>query len=341
MRPVWRPSRLHSVWPWRARMICSETGIHCHLACDRGYAARLRLRRGLARHARPAGGQGRQRGRDDPRAGSRARPGRVHHHHRGVRGLHGGRPHRARGPGGGGRRGPLAPGGARRQDAGRRRGPAAGVGALRRARVDARHARHGPEPGHERHVGAGTGSSHRVRALRLGLLPALRADVRQRVPRRQRRGHREGDQEAQVRRRRGAGHRPVGRRPQGPGGRLQGALPRRDRRGLPAGPARAADPGHPRRVRLLGRPARQGVPAHQPHPRRVGHRGERAADGVRQQGRHVVLGRGLLARRDHRGARAVGRLPGQRAGRGRGLRCAHAQGPVRDEGGRCPTPTPS
>ena len=54
---------------------------------------------------------------------------------------------------------------------------------------------------------------------------------------------------------------------------------------LPAGPARAARAGDPRRVRLLdGRP-RGRVPAHQRHPRRLGHRGQRPADGVRQQGR--------------------------------------------------------
>ena len=79
-----------------------------------------------------------------------------------------------------------------------------------------------------------------------------------------------------------------------------------DRRGLPAGPAGAAAAGDPRGVRLLdGRP-RGRVPAHQPHPGRLGHRGERAADGVRQQGRQLVLRRRVLPRRDHRRARAVG-----------------------------------
>ena len=41
--------------------------------------------------------------------------------------------------------------GAGRQDARRRRGPAARLGALRRARVDARDARHGPQPRPQRH----------------------------------------------------------------------------------------------------------------------------------------------------------------------------------------------
>ena len=103
-----------------------------------------------------------------------------------------------------------------------------------------------------------------------------------------------------------------------------------DRRGLPAGPAGAAAPGDPRRVRLVAGQARRDLPAHQPHPRRLGHGLQRAADGVRQQGRHVVLGRGVLARRGHRRARAVGRLPRQRAGRGRGLGRAHAARPRRD-----------
>ena len=73
----------------------------------------------------------------------------------------------------------------------------------------------------------------------------------------------------------------------------------------------------------IGR-SRGRVPAHQPHPGRVGHGGERAADGVRQQGRQLVLRRGLLARRDHRRAEAVGRLPAERPGRGRRVGRAHA-----------------
>ena len=48
----------------------------------------LRLRRGLARDARAARRQGRQPRRDDARAGPRARAGRLHDHHRGVRRLH-------------------------------------------------------------------------------------------------------------------------------------------------------------------------------------------------------------------------------------------------------------
>ena len=72
---------------------------------------------------------------------------------------------------------------------------------------------------------------------------------------------------------------------------------------FPAGPAGAAQAGDPRGLRLLDRRPRRALPAHQPDPRRVGHGGQRAADGVRQQGRQLVLGRGLLTRRDDRGAR--------------------------------------
>ena len=64
---------------------------------------------------------------------------------------------------------------------------------------------------------------------------------------------------------------------------------------VPAGPAGAAAPGDPRGVRLLDGRARGRLPAAEPHPRRLGHRGQRPADGVRQQGRHVGLRRGVLA----------------------------------------------
>ena len=49
--------------------------------------------------------------------------------------------------------------------------------------------------------------------------------------------------------------------------------------------------------------ARGRLPAHQPHPRRLGHGGQRAADGVRQQGRALGLGRRVQPRRGHRRAR--------------------------------------
>ena len=66
-----------------------------------------------------------------------------------------------------------------------------------------------------------------------------------------------------------------------------------------------------------------------------------SSDGLRQQGPDVGLGRGLLARRGDRRPRAERRLPRRRPGRGRRLRRAHAARPRRAGGRGCPTPTPS
>ena len=62
------------------------------------------------------------------------------------------------------------------------------------------------------------------------------------------------------------------------------------------------------------------LPAARADPRRLGDGGQRAADGLRQPRRDLGLGGGLLAQRDHRRARALGRLPDQLPGRGRGRR---------------------
>ena len=67
--------------------------------------------------------------------------------------------------------------------------PAARVGALGRAVLDARDDGHRPQPRAQRHVGAGAREADRQRALRVRLVPPLRADVRQdraRHPRRRR-----------------------------------------------------------------------------------------------------------------------------------------------------------
>ena len=96
----------------------------------------------------------------------------------------------------------------RGQDARRRRRPAAGVGALGRARVDAGDARHRPEPRAQRRVGRrGWRAKTEQRALRVGLLPALRADVRQRRARHRGQALRGRDQARQGRPRRQGGHR--------------------------------------------------------------------------------------------------------------------------------------
>ena len=76
---------------------------------------------------------------------------------------------------------------------------------------------------------------------------------------------------------------------------VQADLRRGDRRRVPPGPAGAAAAGHPGGVRLLGGRARGLLPAPEPHPGRLGHGGQRPADGVRQQGRHLRLGGGVLA----------------------------------------------
>ena len=80
--------------------------------------------------------------------------------------------------------------------------------------------------------------------------------------------------------------------------------------------------GDPRRLRLVARPAGSGVPSHQGHPGRVGYGRQRAADGLREQGQDVGVGRRLLARRDHRRPEPERRLPARRAGRGRRVRRA-------------------
>ena len=99
----------------------------------------------------------------------------------------------------------------------------------------------------------------------------------------------------------------------------------RDRRGLPAGPAGAAAPGDPRRVRLVDGRARGRVPPHQPHPRRLGHGGERPADGVRQQGRHArAPASPSAATRSPASREPSGDFLVERPGRGRRVRRAHA-----------------
>ena len=102
--------------------------------------------------------------------------------------VHARRPHGARRPRRRGRRRAGGAGGARGQAARRRGRPAAGLGPLGRARVDARHDGHGPEPRAQRRVGRRARRADGQPALRVGRVPALRPDVRQRLPRDPRRG---------------------------------------------------------------------------------------------------------------------------------------------------------
>ena len=136
--------------------------------------------------------------------------------------------------------------------------------------------------------------------------------------------------------RRQARHRARRRRAAGAHRGVQGASTT-----FPTGPARAARAGDPRGLRLLEGRARGRLPAHQPHPRRLGHRGQRPADGLRQQGRHVGLGRGVQPRRGDRRARAQRRLPRQRPGRGRRLAACATRSTSPSCATACPRPTRS
>ena len=82
-----------------------------------------------------------------------------------------------------------------------------------------------------------------------------------------------------------ARHRPHRRGPRGADRDVQGDLPREHGRRVPAGRTRSAAPRGRRGVRLLGEPARAGVPPSARDPGRPRHRGERRADGLRQPGR--------------------------------------------------------
>ena len=188
--------------------------------------------------------------------------------------------------------------GASRQAARRRGGSAARLGALGRARVDAGDDGHRPQPGPERRVGRRPGR-HAPRNERFAWdcyrrLVQMFGNVVPRDPGRALRGR---DRARQARARRDPRH----------GARRRSAA-RADRElqvvlRLPHRPTAAADRGDPGRVRLVDGRAGRPVPPHQPAPGRLGDRRQRAADGVRQQGRDVVLRGGLQPRRGHRCAR--------------------------------------
>ena len=229
-------------------------------------------------------------------------PGGLHDHHRGVRRLHARRTASPTASTTQVDEALAALEEQRGQEARRRRGPAAGLGALGRARVDAGHARHRPQPRPQRRVGRRAWPSKtEQRALRLGLLPALRADVRQRRARHRGRALRGRDQARQGRPRRQA------TTPSSTSRRCASSRARfKELLRVPDRPARRSSS---RRIRAVfdswnGERAVD-LPAHQPHPRRLGHRGQRPADGLRQQGRRQSGSRRRLQpRRGHRRARA-------------------------------------
>ena len=256
-------------------------------------------------------------------AGAGAR--RVHDHDRGLRRLHARRPRRARRAGRAGRRGHRTPRGARRAPPRRPRRSAAGLRALRRARLDARDARDDPRPRAQRRVGARAGRPHRRRALRLGLLPALRADVRQRRARRARRALR-GDPARRA---------PPRRRARGPRARRSRSCSDVTHRFRTLYEAHTGEPfpqDPQEQLRLAIRAVFDSWLGDRAVAyRRINHIPDDWGTAVNVQ--QMVFGnrgagsrdrRRLLARRDDRRARAERRLPARRAGRGRRLRRPHA-----------------
>ena len=189
----------------------------------------------------------------------------------------------------------------------------------------------------------GLGRARGRRALRVGLLPALRADVRQRRARHPGRALR-GDPAPRP------GNAPACARTAS--SRVDDV--REDSRAASARSTRPTPASRSRRIRRssCGSPIRAVfdswlgdravvLPPHQPHPGRLGHGGQRPADGVRQPRRRLGDRRRVLARRADRRARAQRRLPARRAGRGRRLRRAHAAPAARAGRASCRRPTPS
>ena len=157
------------------------------------------------------------------------------------------------------------------------------------------------------------------RALRLGLLPALHHDVRRRGAGHPARGLRRAARRAQEAARRADRPRGAGRRAsEARRRRFKDIVSERTGRAVPPGPARAAPPGRPRRVRLLVRQEGHRVPPHQQHPGRLGDGGDRDVDGLRQPRRDLRHRRRLHARSPHGRAALLRRVPRQRPGRGRG-----------------------
>ncbi len=213
--------------------------------------------------------------------------------------------------------GGLAPGGAGpaaaragRQARVRRPGAtAARLGALGRAASHAGHDGHRPQPGPERPHRRGARPPDAERALRLGLLPALRRALRRRrarhrAPGVRRAARRRQGADGRQDRRRGAGGRPA-RADRGDEASRGGA----DGPSLPPGPGGAAPAGRRRRVRLVVRQEGDGLPADPPPARRLGHRGDRHGDGVRQPRRHLGHRRVLHARPLQRRAPLLRRVP--------------------------------
>ena len=198
---------------------------------------------------------------------------------------------------------------------------------LRRPRVDAGHARHGAQPRAQRRVGRGARQADRERALRVGLLPALRADVRQRRARDAGRGVRGRDQGGQE-----------GARASRPTPTSTPTTSRRSREKFKEAYKEHTGDEFPQDPQEQLRLAIRAVFDSWTGERAVSYRRlNRIPDdwGTAVNVQQMVFGnkgddvghrRRVQPRRGDRRARAVGRLPRQRPGRGRGLgRAQHAR----------------
>ena len=147
---------------------------------------------------------------------------------------------------------------------------AAGLGPLRRPGLHAGDDGHRAQPRPERPDGGRPRRRLRRPALRLGQLPPLHPDVRQRRARRRPPPLRGDHRAREARPRRDRGHRPhrAGLAPRGR--RLQGDGGRGHRRALPAGPRRAALGRDRRRLRVLDERPRQHLSPAARHPGRTG-----------------------------------------------------------------------
>ena len=187
--------------------------------------------------------------------------------------------------------------------------------------------------GTQRRDRRGARAALRQPALRVRLLPALRADVRRRragaaagVGLRSRpvRGTARAQEAGAWRRARHGAERGRSARA---GGGVQGGDPRAAGRRLSGRSVGAAVGRDRRRLQLLGEPARRGLPRHVRLPLQLGDRRQRAGDGLRQPRRGLRHRRRLHARPGHRRGAAQRRVPGERAGRGRGRWHPHPAGP--------------
>ena len=136
--------------------------------------------------------------------------------------------------------------------------------------------------------------------------------------------------------RRGAhGRRGVGRSPHGVGRRLPTGHRRRHRIAVPPGPAATAAGSRRGGVPVVGVAAGPGLSAPRAHRRRSRDGGQHPVDGLRQPRRSVGHRRRVHPGSVHRHRWGLRRLPGQRAGRGRGGGHPH-HAPARLDGGDLP-----